>query len=195
MKEYPRTDSIYKKKQSLNFDAFRSKIYEDREGKDLTEAYRWVAHGIAGILIGAAAFFISYLEDGIIEWKSEKTQELLLENDVVSDGHTFLAYVFYAGFSCFLVLIATCLTIFVGPGANGSGIAEIMGHLNGVNYPNVIGFKTLIVKVFGTVLAVTGGLCIGKEGPLAHIGANIAIMTAYMPIEGFRTLQNDVHRR
>lgn len=70
-----------------------------------------------------------------------------------------------------------------------------MGHLNGVNYPNVIGFKTLLVKIFGTVLAVTGGLCIGKEGPLAHIGANIAIMTAYMPIEGFRNLQNDVHKR
>jgi len=112
----------------------------------------------------------------------------LLKNEETSESNTFIAYLFYAGISCTLVLVATLLTVYVGPGAYGSGVAEIMGHLNGVNYPNVLGFKTLFTKIWGTVFAVTGGLCIGKEGPLAHIGANIAIMTAYMPFEGFRTL-------
>jgi len=65
------------------------------------------------------------------------------------------------------------LTIYVGPGANGSGVAEIMAMLNGVNYPGCIGYRTLFVKMVGTTLGVCGGLCIGKEGPLAHIGAII----------------------
>ena len=75
-------------------------------------------------------------------------------------------------------MAASLLTIYVGPGANGSGIAEIMGLLNGINYPLAIGFRTLLVKCLGTLFAVTGGLTIGKEGPLAHIGANIGAISA-----------------
>lgn len=94
-----------------------------------------------------------------------------------------------------LVLCATLLTIYVGPGANGSGVAEIMGLLNGINYPNAIGMRTLLVKCVGTILAVSGGLCIGKEGPLAHIGANVGALVCHLPIKGFYTLRNDVIKR
>ena len=94
-----------------------------------------------------------------------------------------------------LVLCATLLTIYVGPGANGSGIAEIMGLLNGINYPNAIGLRTLLVKCVGTICAVSGGLCIGKEGPLAHIGANVGALVCHLPIKGFYTLRNDVIKR
>jgi chloride channel 7 len=77
----------------------------------------------------------------------------------------------------------------------GSGVAEVMGLLNGVNYTNAISFKTLFVKVFGILFAVCGGLCIGKEGPLVHIGANIGIMCCYMPFKWCDLLHNDVHKR
>ena len=87
------------------------------------------------------------------------------------------------------------MTIYIGPGANGSGIAEIMGVLNGINYPKVIGFRTLFVKIFGTLFAVCGGLCIGKEGPLAHIGANVGTITCFLPIPQFKCLRNDVIKR
>ena len=93
------------------------------------------------------------------------------------------------------VLIACLLTIYVGPGANGSGIAEIMGLLNGINYPGAIGIRTLFVKIFGTIFAVSGGLTIGKEGPLAHIGANIGSLVCHLPFNGFYTLRNDVIKR
>ena len=65
------------------------------------------------------------------------------------------------------------MTIYWGTGAMGSGVAEVIGVINGVNYPDAINFKTLVTKVFGVVLAVAGGLTVGKEGPLAHIGANL----------------------
>ena len=102
---------------------------------------------------------------------------------------------FYAFYAVIFVLIASMLTIYVGPGANGSGVAEIMGLLNGINDPGAIGFRTLFVKCLGTVLAVSGGLCIGKEGPLAHIGACIGAIVCQIPIRGFACLRDDVHKR
>ena len=106
-----------------------------------------------------------------------------------------MAYLFYVMFAVVFVLIACLMTIYIGPGANGSGVAEIMGMLNGINYPGLIGFRTLFVKVFGTFFAVAGGLCIGKEGPLAHIGANVGAIIMHVPIRGFRCLRNDVIKR
>ena len=58
-----------------------------------------------------------------------------------------------------------------------------MGLLNGINHENAIGFRTLLVKCFGTLFAVCGGLCIGKEGPLVHIGANVGVMLCYLPFK------------
>ena len=105
------------------------------------------------------------------------------------------AWAAYTVYGTVFVLIACLLTIYVGPGANGSGVAEIMGMLNGVNYPNAIGVRTLFTKIVGTVFAVSGGLTIGKEGPLAHIGANVGALVCHLPIKGFYTLRNDVIKR
>jgi len=94
-----------------------------------------------------------------------------------------------------LVGSAALLTVLYGPGAMGSGVVEVMGLLNGVNYPDAIGFKTLFVKVVALTLAISGGLCIGKEGPLVHIGAIVGVITCYLPINAFKYLQNDVYKR
>jgi chloride channel 7 len=105
------------------------------------------------------------------------------------------AYLWYAGSGMFLVLLAVLLTVFVGPGASGSGVVEVMGLLNGVNYPDTIGFKTLFVKFVALVFAITGGLCIGKEGPLVHIGAIVGVASCYLPFNYSKYLQNDVVKR
>ncbi len=106
-----------------------------------------------------------------------------------------MPYFYYTGFAVACALISTLLTVFVGPGANGSGVAEIMGILNGVNYKGVISMRTGAVKVVGVVLAVVGSLCVGKEGPLAHIGAVMAMVIIYMPYSGFLQFQNDHDKR
>lgn len=87
------------------------------------------------------------------------------------------------------------MTVYVGPGAMGSGIAELMGFLNGIHVPKFIGVRTLIVKILGTSLGVSAGLAIGKEGPLAHIGAIIGIMVLYMPFDFVKHFQNDHCKR
>jgi chloride channel 7 len=70
---------------------------------------------------------------------------------------------------------------FWGPGAMGSGVAEVIGYINGVNYPLAINIRTTFTKIFGVTLAVAGGLAVGKEGPLAHIGANFGAAFVYLP--------------
>lgn len=77
-------------------------------------------------------------------------------------------------------MVSCTLTTYWGPGASGSGVAELIGYVNGVNYPLTIDIKTLITKIFGVVLAVAGTLAIGKEGPLAHIGANLGALIPYL---------------
>ena len=106
-----------------------------------------------------------------------------------------MPYFYYVGFALLCALVSTLLTVYVGPGANGSGVAEIMGILNGVNYKGVISMRTGAVKVVGVVLAVVGSLCVGKEGPLAHIGAVVAMVVIYMPYDGFLQFQNDHDKR
>jgi chloride channel 7 len=84
------------------------------------------------------------------------------------------------------VLLASAITIYIGPGANGSGIAEFMGVMNGINYPDFLTFRSLFAKITGTILAVSGGLAIGKEGPLLHIGAILGVIVIYLPIDKFK---------
>ena len=80
------------------------------------------------------------------------------------------------------------MTTYYGPAATGSGVAEVIGYLNGVNLPGFLQFNTLFTKVIGVSLAVAGKLCVGKEGPLAHIGAVIGASVMYIPCLGLEHL-------
>ncbi len=80
------------------------------------------------------------------------------------------------------IAIAAVLTMYVAPAAMGSGVAEAMGLMNGIAYPDYISLKSLFVKFLGVSFAVAGGLCGGKEGPLVHIGAIVGAASAYLPI-------------
>ena len=75
------------------------------------------------------------------------------------------------------------LTVYVAPKATGSGIPEMIGCLNGVNVAAYLTPTVLFVKAIGVVLAIAGTLVVGKEGPLAHIGAATAILVMFAPIQ------------
>ena len=99
-----------------------------------------------------------------------------------TEGAIFTAFGFYVIYSIILSSLAAVLTVYLAPGAAGSGIPEIMGVLNGVKYPNIFTKRVLVIKIVGVILAVSGTLCIGKEGPLAHIGAIVAILCLEAPL-------------
>eukprot|EP00262_Sarcandra_glabra_P001049 TRINITY_DN11056_c0_g1_i2.p1 TRINITY_DN11056_c0_g1~~TRINITY_DN11056_c0_g1_i2.p1 ORF type:complete len:608 (-),score=100.59 TRINITY_DN11056_c0_g1_i2:73-1896(-) len=73
-------------------------------------------------------------------------------------------------------MVAATLCVVFAPTAAGPGIPEIKAYLNGVDTPNMFGATTLIVKIIGSIAAVSAGLDLGKEGPLVHIGTCIAYL-------------------
>lgn len=91
-------------------------------------------------------------------------------------------------FSVVMAGMASLMTLYISPAASGSGVAELMSILNGIHYPNYISWKAFIVKFWGTIFAVSAGLCIGKEGPLAHIGAVSGVICCYIPLPSFKKL-------
>jgi len=117
--------------------------------------------------MGAVAFIVEVIVENLVLWKCLIAQ-MIIDNS--SWGYALLTFI---AFSALFGGIAAIMTVFVGPGSVGSGTAELIAYCNGVAYPNFFGVRTLLVKVFGNALAVASGLCIGKEGPLAHIGANV----------------------
>lgn len=127
--------------------------------------------------MGTIAFvmdiIVSFLSD--LKWHS---------TEIVSrvDGLPGVGWIVIILFSILYVGIAASITVFLAPSATGSGVAEAMGMMNGVAYPNYISIKGLFVKIIGISLAVAGGLCGGKEGPLVHIGAIVGYACAYLPI-------------
>lgn len=92
-------------------------------------------------------------------------------------------------------LIASAMTTYWAPASMGSGVAELIGYLNGINYPGFVEIKTLVTKIVGVTFAVCGRLAVGKEGPLAHIGAVVGASVLYIPGLGFEFLRNDYNKR
>ena len=98
-------------------------------------------------------------------------QSLFLSSSSI---HSWSPWVTWAGINFVLVLISSLLCVYLAPVASGSGIPQIKCFLNGIKIPKVIRIRTYIVKVVGIILAVVGGLAVGKEGPMVHAGAVIA---------------------
>ena len=92
-----------------------------------------------------------------------------------------VGYIVYALINILFVGIATALVSFVEPVSAGSGIPELKSYLNGTNYLKLLRLKTLVCKLIGVTFSVSGGLIIGKEGPMVHsgavLGANLSHLT------------------
>lgn len=138
-----------------------------------------------------------YPKDGDHDYDGEEEQYVLLNCDVNNpdDMSVWVPWLFFASVCGSFGLIAGLMTTYYGQGAAGSGVAELIGYMNGINYPGFIGVNILLTKIVGVVLAVSGRLCVGKEGPLAHIGAIVGVFVPYIPGFGFEFLQNDEKRR
>ncbi|PHT56827.1 Chloride channel protein CLC-a [Capsicum baccatum] len=55
-----------------------------------------------------------------------------------------------------------------------AGVLKIKAYFNGVDTPIMLGETTLLVKIIGSIRAVSTGLDLGKEESLIHIGSYIA---------------------
>ena len=179
------------KDRSLNFDLLRTKIFADRTKTKFVKFMEWSAYALTGIFVGLTASCMTNIEHHLMHFRRDYTDKLI-DNE---NGSLYSGWLLFSGISLICVTLAASMTIYFGPGAHGSGVSDIIAYLNGCNMPYVIGFETFLTKIFANVLGVAGGLCIGKEGPLAHIGANIGVITAYLPLPHYDHLRNDKSKR
>lgn len=158
-----------------------------------TEMLLWLIFTVIGILVGTIAFGLAISEEKLTEVKIWVTQHFMQLSH--TEGAIYTAFNFYVLFSIIISGLAAVMTVYIAPGASGSGIPELMGVFNGVKYPNIFTKRVLVVKVIGVMLAVSGTLCIGKEGPLAHIGAIVAVLCLEAPFACLAQFQTNIRKR
>lgn len=185
--------------ESLDIMAVDSKTYLKVRNTQLENFIGWFNFFLLGIIVGIIAFWIEELEELLIKYSWQWPQAImnldLKKGHQVSQLHWIGAYIIYVTFCTSLVLIAAALTLWIAPQAAGSGVAETMAYMNGINYPGFLSFRCLFVKTLGIVLAVAGGLKIGKEGPLAHIGSLVGALVLYIPWAVNHKFRNDRQKR
>ncbi|XAR51996.1 hypothetical protein NMG60_11006818 [Bertholletia excelsa] len=129
---------------------------------------KWLLAFLVGLLTGIIATLINLAVENIAGYK------LLAVVDYIEQKRYLMGFVFMTGVNFILTMVAAVLCVCFAPTAAGPGIPEIKAYLNGVDTPNMFGATTLIVKIIGSIGAVSAGLDLGKEGPLVHIGSCIA---------------------
>jgi H+/Cl- antiporter ClcA len=189
-KIYPRPDKEYLKKQSLDCQRVLGNLYGQRPTGNYVQAYLWALCFIVGFSMGSLAFLLDLLVEALIgvRW-------WLTESVVKSTSNPLLGLPIILAFSLLFILIAALLTAYVAPTALGSGVAETMGILNGVKYPEFITLRALLVKFLGVAFAVSAGLTVGKEGPLVHLGAIVGSFIPYLPLGITKYFRNDFEKR
>lgn len=188
LKIYPRPDQEYKKKVSLDFQRIWGNVYKLRPTGNIVQGYMWLMCLVIGFLMGTIAFLLDIAVEWLQHIRWEAAQIIIPQN--IGLGWFILIII-----SAAYVLIAALLCIFMAPAAIGSGVAEAMGILNGVAYPDYICPKALFVKFAGLALAVSAGICGGKEGPLVHMGSIVGYMVTALPFSCFRYFRNDFEKR
>ncbi|KAH7300781.1 hypothetical protein KP509_24G078400 [Ceratopteris richardii] len=129
---------------------------------------KWTLTFLVGIIVGFTAFGINFAIENIAGYKFLKVNEYFQEDRIG------LAFSILIVTNLVLSLFSATLVAFIGPAAAGSGVPEVKAYLNGMDAEDILSLKTLLVKVFGSIGSVSGGIYTGKEGPLVHSGSCIA---------------------
>jgi chloride channel 7 len=188
--------------ESLDFELVENELFRQdwrsRKKSEIVQyvVVKWAFVFFVGILTALAALGINIAVENIAGLKFQFTVKFMNSDNFI------MAFVVYAGVNMFLVMAAALLCVYIGPSAAGSGIPEVKAYLNGVDTPNIFSIKTLIVKILGSIGSVSGGLIVGKEGPLVHVGACIASLLGQggstrhgLTCKWLRYLKNDRDRR
>jgi chloride channel 7 len=177
-----------KSKESLDYDLFESQVKLLHQSKNvtktsITECKRWSLTTIVATVTALLAVLITWCTRILLQYKYAVAQQYLTPPIQLSNTTsttittTFVkittTFLILSGINVLFTALAAAVVIFIAPIAAGSGIPEIKCLLNGIKIPHVVRIKTLVAKTVGVILSVAGGLPLGKEGPMIHIGAVI----------------------
>jgi chloride channel 7 len=145
MKLYPRPDTLYKKKSSLNFDLMRAKVFVERKRNKCVPWLQLIALMVIGLIIGFIASVMEYVSNFLINTKVSYTDAIIggEKSNMVSGWGFFVTYsVLFAG-------LGSSLCVWWAPHSTGSGMAELMAYLNGIKSPGQFSLQTYIVRIIG----------------------------------------------
>ena len=176
---------VRKDTESLDYDIDASSIFEqdfqqqtDQE-RSRVERQRWFVCMAIGCCTGAVAFAIDVLTMQLLRLKYHWAASAwrFPSGHASSDPHggAFFSCVgAYTSLSMLFIALAAALVVFIEPVAGGSGIPEVKTYLQGVKVPRLLRTATLLCKTIGVLFSVSGGLVVGKEGPMIHAGSIVA---------------------
>ncbi|MBA0831477.1 hypothetical protein Goarm_015942, partial [Gossypium armourianum] len=157
---------------------------------------KWAFALIIGLGTGLVGIFNNIAVENISGFKLLMTTKLMLEHKY------YKAFSALAGCNLALAAAAAALCAYIAPAAAGSGIPEVKAYLNGVDAHSILAPSTLFVKIFGSILCVSAGFVVGKEGPMVHTGACIASLIGqggsrkyHLTWRWLRYFKNDRDRR
>ncbi|KAH1043201.1 hypothetical protein GLYMA_09G157900v4 [Glycine max] len=166
--------------ESLDYEIFDNEILKNdwRSKKKVQIIHyvmlKWGFALLIGLGTGLVGFFNSFAVENIAGFK------LLMTTGLMSKHRYLDAFLAYAGANMCLAAAAAALCAFIAPAAAGSGIPEI----------------------FGSILGVSAGFVVGKEGPMVHTGACIASLLGqggshkyHLTCTWLRYFKNDRDRR
>ena len=169
--------------ESLDYTVIENQLFIEEQRKitsarkGLYSLIKWLAVIGTGVGTGVLAFIL-FLGVKFLSWSRWGVSE-----DIIVDSDLGMGYLYFMGLSCVFVAFSSYITCFHEPTAAGSGISEVKAYLNGVALQKVLRWQTLVVKIIGIAFAYTGGMCIGKEGPLIQSGAIIGLILCYTCIK------------
>ncbi|MEQ8538139.1 MAG: chloride channel protein [Coleofasciculus sp. D1-CHI-01] len=90
----------------------------------------------------------------------------------VQTSEQFPPFLVLPAFGLVLGALSGFLVEYLAPDASGSGIPQIKAAL--AQFPIALDLRVAVVKLVSTILAIAGGLTLGRQGPTVHIGAALA---------------------
>lgn len=216
----PHQRTLSKKYESLDYDLIENVIHLEHQHKSRLkklplELQRWIAIFLIGLATAMSGFFaassVNYLtrvKFSLVTQVSERPE--CIRNETSSAPLTnlellkcmSLPYLVWLGFNILFVTVGSIMVTYLAPIAAGSGIPVVKCYLNGVKIPEVVRFKTYVIKLLGVVSSVIGGLAVGKEGPFIHCGAAIGAglsqgksTTMGFDLKVFKSFRNDRDKR
>ncbi|XP_052198804.1 putative chloride channel-like protein CLC-g isoform X2 [Diospyros lotus] len=133
---------------------------------------KWTLCFLLGTLVCLIGFTVNLSVENIAGIKFVVTSNMMLYKKYL------MAFLVFSVSNFSLTLLSSLITEFISREAAGSGIPEVKAYLNGVDAPGIFSLRTLVVKIVGSVLAVSSSLVIGKAGPMVHVGGCVAALVA-----------------
>ena len=117
---------------------------DDRKSTEWTNLMVWIAFGLVGLLTGFTASMMVWVEDNLTDWRANTVDTIISSDSSQPNAGVWAAFSYFVLFSMACSVVSSIMTVYWGPGANGSGVAEIIAYMNGVNYPDVFAFSTYL---------------------------------------------------